>query len=274
MDRTSFKRIGVALALALIGFCIVVPAAQAQGGGRGPQVKVADAKPGDVRLIVSNGLRAPLEKVRPQLEQAVGHPLIIEYNASLAAKATIESGQPFEVAIVTPEVLDGAIAKGKVVARTRYDAARVPVAIGERGEAPKQDISSPAPLKKALLGAKGIRFAYMGASRPTLDKMIADLGVADAIKEKIIMDGPGAPGPNRQVELTPGEYELIINLASEVLPNKAQVYLGDIPKELQIPAIMAAGIGSNGDARTAKVVIAFLRGPAIEAGLAENGMHR
>ncbi len=263
---------GVALEFALV-FVAAAPAVLAQGG-RGPQVKVADAKPGDVRLIVSNGIRVPLETVKAQAEQAVGHPFVIEYGASRGLSATMESGQAFELAIVTPEVLDDMIAKGKVVAGSRYDVARVPVSIGLRGDVPKVDISTPAALRKALLNAKGIRYAYIGASRPTVDKMIAGLGIAKDIEAKTIMDGPGAPGPRREVTLGPGEYELIINLASEVLPLKTQVYLGDIPKEFQVPAVMSLGIGAAGDAKSARALIKFLQGPAIEPSLKANGMTR
>jgi len=249
------------------------PRARAQGG-RGPQIKVADAKPGDTRLIVSNGIRAPFEAVKAQAQQAVGHPFIIEYGASLGLKSTIESGQAFEVAIVTPEVIEDMTKQGKIVPGSRFDVARVRVAIGQRGYAPKSDIGTPAALKQALLNAKGIRFAFLGASRPTVDKMFKELALGEAIKDKIIVDGPGAPGPRREVTLGPGEYELIINLASEVLPMKTQVYLGSIPDEFQIPAVMAAGIGVGGDQEAAKALIKFLRRPAIDPFLKENGMQR
>jgi molybdate transport system substrate-binding protein len=270
--RTVSARAAVAVGL-VFALGHGVPAARAQGG-RGPQVKVADAKPGDTRLIISNGIRAPFEAVKAQAEQAAGHRFIIEYGASLGLKSTIESGQAFEVAIVTPEVIEDMTKQGKIVAGSRFDVARVPVAIGQRGDAPKSDITTPAALKRTLLHAKGIRFAYIGASRPTVDKMFKELAIGEAIKDKIIMDGPGSPGPRREVTLGPGEYELIINLASEVLPVKTQVYLGNIPNEFQIPAVMAAGIGAGGDQETAKALIKFLQGPAIEPFLKENGMQR
>jgi molybdate transport system substrate-binding protein len=244
------------------------PGAQgASGGGRGPQVKVADAKLGDTRLVVSNGVRVPLEAVKAEAEKAIGHPFIIEYGASMGLRATIESGQAFEVAIVTPEVLEDMIKAGKVVAGSRFDVARVPVAIGQIGEAPKSDISTPAALKGTLLKAKGVRWATNGASLPTINKMVDGLGIRKEMEAKLNT-------PRDQLNLMPGEYELNINLASEILPVKTQVYLGNIPKDFQIPAVMAAGIGSTGDQVAAKALIAFLKGPAIEPSLKANGMER
>jgi molybdate transport system substrate-binding protein len=257
------KSITVGIASIGLVFALLLNAVMAQDPG--PSAKVADAKPGQTRLIVSNGLRAPLEAIKEDAEKAVGHSFIIEYGASLALKNTIESGQPFEVAIVTPEVLDEMTSKGKVVAGSRFDVARVPVAIGQRGEGPKQDISTPDALKKALLNAKSIRYATNGASLPTVNKMIDQLGIASQMKDKTNQQG---------VQLGAGEYELNINLASEILPVKTQVYLGNIPKEFQIPAIMAAGIGSSGDQAAAKALMKFLQGPAIEPSLKANGMQR
>src|SRR5277367_6347114 len=100
---------GLALTLLVAG---AAPSGIAQAPEAAPEMKVADAKPGDVRIISSNGIRGVLESVKGQAEKAVGRRFVIEYGASKDLKATIDSGQPFEVAIVTPEVLDGVIAEG------------------------------------------------------------------------------------------------------------------------------------------------------------------
>ena len=253
---------------------LAVPVLGAQGpggpgaqGGRGPQVKVADAKPGETRLIVSNGVRVPLEAVKEQAQQAVGHPFVIEYGASQALRSTMESGQAFELAIVTPEVLEDMIKAGKVVPGSRVDVAQVPVSIGQIGEAPKADISTPAALKAALLKAKSVRWATNGASLPTINKMVDALGIRKELEAKLNV-------PRDQVQLAAGDYELNINLASEILPVRTQVYLGPIPSDFQVPAVMAAGIGMVGDQQAAKALIAFLKGSAINAALSANGMQR
>jgi molybdate transport system substrate-binding protein len=230
-------------------------------------VHVADAKPGQPRLIVSLGMKAPLEAVRAQAEAAVGHPLVIEYGASLTLKNLIESGQAFELAILTPGVLDELTAKGKILPGSRFDVARVPVSIGQRGDAPKCDIGTTEALKKSLLNAKSIRWGTIGASVPTINKMLEVLGIGDQIKPHVNMPG-GA------VALGPGEYELHISLASEILPLKDEIYLGDIPQAMNIPAVMAAGIGSAGNAEEGKALIRFLKGSAIEPALKVNGMSR
>ena len=67
----------------------------------------------------------------------------------------------------------------------------------------------------------------------------------------------------------------LINLVSEILPlTGGWSYAGNVPKELQVPVTMSAGIGTQGDAVAARKLITFLQGPAIEAGLKSNNMSR
>jgi ABC-type molybdate transport system substrate-binding protein len=72
-------------------------------GGRGQ--KVAEAKPGDVRVMVTAAIRTPLEAVRAEAQKAVGKPLVIEYGSARGnLKDQILAGQPFEVAMLLPDV--------------------------------------------------------------------------------------------------------------------------------------------------------------------------
>jgi ABC-type molybdate transport system substrate-binding protein len=81
---------------------------------------MADAKPGDIRVMVTAAIRVPLEEVRAQAEQAVGHPLVIEYGSARGnLKDEILAGQAFEVAILLPDVNDELAKQGKIVWRSR-----------------------------------------------------------------------------------------------------------------------------------------------------------
>ena len=46
----------------------------AQGGGRGE--RIADAKPGDVRVLATAAIRIPLDAVRAEAAKAIGLPVI------------------------------------------------------------------------------------------------------------------------------------------------------------------------------------------------------
>lgn len=260
------KLLNILCAAAVAGLVVSGQAAAQQVGG-----KIVDAKPGDVRLLISNGLRVPFEAVKAEAEKVVGHHIVAEYGSSRALQANIEADQTFEVAIVTPDVVDEMIAKGKVAKGSHVDIARVTVGVNQRGGT-KGDISTPGKLKDAILRAQLIRFLPTGAARPTVDNVLSKLGVAEAVKGRtggLIGGNSTEPMPGA------GQYELIFNLDSELLtPPPGQVYLGSIPKELQVPAVMTAGIGVKGDTAAARSIVDFLQSSALDPVLKSSRMTR
>jgi molybdate transport system substrate-binding protein len=145
--------------------------------------------------------------------------------------------------------------------------ARVPVAIGQRGDAPNIDVSTPAALKAAMLKAKSLRWSPTGAALLTVNKVLDTLDLREAVKSRHNLPGT--------VVLGPGEYELNIYPLSEILENRALTNLGPVIPELQIPAVITAVISSNTtDVAAARALITFLQGPALDPALKGSGMTR
>jgi molybdate transport system substrate-binding protein len=238
----------------------------ATGQERSARPKLSDAHPGDIRVFVSGALRPPLETVRPALEKQLGHPILIEVSESRVLQQEIEGGQPFEAALLTSDVIDGMIAKGKVARGSKITLSTVRLGVAARGDVAGLDIGTAASLKKAILGAASVRRFYgLGASVPMMDNLFAKLDIADALKGRIVPLGTGSPAP--ETALAPGQYALILNLASEVMPMKGWTYLGLVPDEFQMPIQMSAGIGTAGDAKPAAAFLKLLKGPEFSAAM-------
>lgn len=248
--------LGVVAAVALQGVAL----AQTQA----PQVRVANANPGDVRAMVTAAIRVPFDAVMTQARAAVGKPLVVEYGSARGnLKSEILAGQDFEVALLLPDVDVQTLAAGKILPGA-YEIARVPIAFGLRGDA-QVDVSTPAAVKKTLLAAKAVKYAPTGAALMTVKKVLGDLQIGDQIHDvSAVRDA---------VTLAPGEYEINIYPLSEILPNKALKNLGPVTPALQVPAIITATIGKNAnDPAAARALIRFLQSPAIDAALKESGM--
>jgi molybdate transport system substrate-binding protein len=232
-----------------------------------PGPKVADAKPGDVRMIVTAAIRGPLDSVLPQATKAVGKPIVVEYGSARGnLKDTILGGQDFEVAILLPDVNEQLLKAGKIKPGT-YRIATVDVALGLRGDVPDPDVSTPAALKATLLKAKSVKYAPTGAALNTVQKILSTLDVAASIKDSSKLKDP--------VELAAGEYEINIYPISEIIPNKALKNMGPVIKPLQVPAVIEAVIGAHAnDPAAALATIKFLQGSAIDPGLAAAGMKK
>src|SRR5262245_34335799 len=169
-----------------------------RGGGQ----KVAEAKPGDLRVMVTAAIRTPLEAVRAEAQRAVGKPLVIEYGSARGnLKDQILAGQPFEVAMLLPDVDEELAKQGKILPGSVV-IARVPVAIGQRGDAPKIDMSTPAAFKAAMLKAKLLRWSPTGAALLTVNKILDTLDIREAVKSNYNLQETAPLGP--------GEYELNI----------------------------------------------------------------
>jgi molybdate transport system substrate-binding protein len=265
MTIDSLKRGGVCVVLALLLAQSVL--AQAPNADPAMAQKVADAKPGDLRVMVTGAISAPLQSVRAEAERVVGRTVVIQYGSARGnLKNAILAGQEFDVALLLPDVNAELLAKDKILPRKRL-IAQVPIAIALRGDVAPPDISTPEALKAALLGAKSVKYGPTGVARDTVDKILRTLGVADAIKDSSKLERFS------DVPLAPGEYELNIYPLSEILMNKNSKNLGLVPAQLHVPGSIEAVVSKQAsDRQAAEAFIEFLAGPAIDPGLAKSGM--
>src|SRR5438093_13427670 len=92
-----------------------------------------------------------------------------------------------------------------------------------------------------------------GASRPAIDRMINELGVADRLKPKVRL----TKNVDQSMELVrTGQADLVITLISEILPAKGVAFAGPLPPTFQDYVTFAAEISAastNMDAAHARV---------------------
>jgi molybdate transport system substrate-binding protein len=251
---------------AIMGTAVVLsPSLHANAQSAAP--KVADAKPGDVRVIATAAIREPLNAVLKQAEAVIGKPIVAEYGSARGnLKDEILKGQDFEVAILLPDVDDEIEAAGKI-APGRFEIARVPVAFGLRGDVANLDVASPAAVKAAMLSAKSVRYSPTGAALMTVKKIMSTLDIADKIHDSSRL--------RAEAPLAAGEYEINIYPLSEIIPNRKLKNLGAVIAPLQVPAIIEATVGKNAaDPKAALALIKFLQGPAIDQALKDYGMEK
>lgn len=223
----------------------------------------ADAQGAPVRVLVSNGMKAAIEELRPQCEHAIGRPLDLHFNSTASVKKQIEAGEKFDVTIITTEAIGDLTKQGKLAASSRADLARSELGIGIRAGAPKPDIHTADALKRTLRNAKSITYPQDGASRGFIEKMFERMGIAAEIKPRIIL----APGSGPATEsVAAGKAELVITLFSEIVPIRGVEILGPLPGELHYDIRFAAAVsGATENPEAARAPIAFLAGPEAAA---------
>ena len=223
-------------------------------------------------VLSSNGLRTVLTAAAPQFERASGNQLAISYGVSSELKKRIESGEAFDVAIVTPPVIDALIARGTIAADTRAAIARSGFGIAVRRGAKKPDLRSVDALKTALLAAKSIAFAKEGAGGLFFTALVNRLGLSEQLSPKF---KPTVTGADVSEAVAGGAADFGVQPISEILFVPGVELAGSFPAAVQDYSVMVAGISRASQHRdAAKALIAFLMSSALEPELKRRGMER
>ena len=234
------------------------------------QVRAADAA--DIKVLCSNGLKAVVEELVPQFEQATKNKVVVTYTLAATIKQKIEAGEAFDVAFVTPTVMDDLIKSGKIAAGTRAVIARTGLAVATRAGGRKPDIKTVDAFKKALLDAKSLVYAKEGASGVAFAATIQKLGIADALKSKSKLT---ATGDEVGESVVKGESEFAILPVSEIVPLRGAEMVGAFPADVQTYIVMVGGASAASKQGAAgKELIAFLTAPGALPVIKAKGMER
>ena len=222
-----------------------------------------------IKVLSSNGIRAVLLELAPEVERATGHQLDITFNPANVLKQEIDAGIAFDVAILTPPVMDAAIREGRIDAATRRTIARTGCGLAVRAGASKPRVDSIDAFKQALLAARSIAATRQGASGLHFAKIIERLGIAETVERKVRWQAGGLTG-----ELAArGEVDLAVQLLSELKAVAGIDVVGPFPAELQHYTVMVAGVGRAAREPTAAAaLVEALAGKGAAALLASKGM--
>jgi molybdate transport system substrate-binding protein len=203
----------------------------------------------EITVFSSTALKAVLSELGPQFEKATGNKLILTTGPAATMKSQIDQGAAFDVAIVTPPLLDGLAGSGKIDPATRAVIARSALAVSVRAGAPKPDVGTADALKATLRNAKSIGFNGQGASRAGIEAMFAKLGVADDLKSKIKLLQTSSPEA-----VAKGEVELALSPMSEVIAVSDAQLVGPVPADYQSYVVLSGAVSAtskNADAAKA-----------------------
>jgi molybdate transport system substrate-binding protein len=237
----------------------------------GSQITMSQiAKAADVNAISGGAFRQVLTALVAQYEKESGNKVNVTYQTVGQHLKLIASGQePFDVAVLTPEAIDGLTKEGKVVAGSRADLAKTGVGVVVKTGAPLPDISTVEAFKRTLLAAKSVAYidpAAGGSSGIYVAKLLERLGIAKEVNAKAVLVHGGEVASH----IADGEAELGIHQISEILPVKGATLVGPLPPEIQNFTVYAAGLSTAAkDQETANDFIKFLSGshalPIIKA---------
>jgi molybdate transport system substrate-binding protein len=213
--------------------------------------------------VMSGG--APKEvfaQLAPQFEKNSGHKIEFVYAVMSALRDRIAVGEKADVLVMPVPLLDGYQKEGKLRAEGRVTFGTVAVSMAVRDGASQPDISTREKFRAALLTARSLVHPTPGVT-PTgthMGKVIEQLALGPDFARKVVH----RPALEGGVDLVAtGEAELGFYPTSEIVNIKGITVAGQLPPELQLRIVYAAGVTApSAVSEAATALLKFLSDPA------------
>lgn len=228
----------------------------------------ATAAAAELTVLGATGIKSLVDELGPEFERSSGHKLVVAFGGAAALRRQIDDGEAFDVAILTADVADELIKRGKLVAASRTDLARAGMGVAVRAGARKPDIGSVDALKRALLAAPSVTYARQAETGIYFAGLLERLGIADAMRPKTRSGG----GYVAEVVVA-GEAELAIQLVTELLAVRGAALVGPLPAEVQHYVVFTGSVGAQAkDPALARDFLRFLTAPAARSVYGAKGL--
>lgn len=220
-------------------------------------------------VFTSNSTHALLDELSAAFARESGHEVRIVADSAKLMMERIRSGQSADVAILGAAAIDELAAAGRIVPASRRLFSRSRIGIAVRAGAPRPDISSVEALRRTLLDARSIAHTVHGASGMYFPQLAQRLGIADAVRHKIVTRPGGLIG----TVVAAGEAEIAFQQIAELLAVPGIDLVGPIPGEVQVTYESAAGLFADSpQPAAAEALLRYFSSPAATAAYAARGL--
>ena len=208
-------------------------------------VAMPTAQAAEIQAQVTIAMRGPVGEMAAAFEKRSGHTIRMTVAAPGEIVAALQAGRHADVVVVTNGALDELDDKGVV----RRD--RVLLATSGFGWAPRSgdrvpDIATPEAVRAMLLGASKVIYndPKVAPSGQLLLRIAERLGVAEQVKAKSQVVLAGASVSTLANDKSPG---LVVAMAplTEIPGHPGTVFVGPLPKELQVRSGFSAVLGAR-----------------------------
>jgi len=223
----------------------------------------------ELKIFGSRVTRMVVDDLGPGFARESGDTLTVVTDVAAVMKRRIEQGEPFDLAVLVDFQADDLIRQGKLRAEGRADVMKAGIAVAVRRGAPKPDISTVAAFKQTLLAAKSIAYLKEGASTIHLEKVLAQLGIADALEAKTTETA----GESVSEMVAAGEAEIGIIVIPNILSVPGAELVGPLPAEIQSYITFTAAVSAaSPNQAAARAVIKLMQSPAGVQSIKAKGM--
>ena len=233
-----------------------------------PATAVAQAT---VTVFHGGAMTQPVKETADAFARSTGNTVANVGDTTGSLMKRIASGEKPDIIFVAGPAMDTLEKEKRIAAGTRVDLARALIGVGVRVGAPSPNLSTPEAFKAALLAARSVSYvspAAGGTSGTYIEGLLQKMGIADAMKSKIVYQNQGS---EVAAAVASGKAELGITFSSELKPNPGVRVAGVLPDAIQMPTIYSAAL-TPGASEAARAFMRVLSGPEGRAAIEHAGM--
>jgi len=228
----------------------------------------------DIRVLSGGAPKLGVTKCAEDFEAATGHTIGMEFATAPVLRADVESGASDADVIVAPEpVFADFQREGRVAADIRVRVGGIKTAVVMRAGADIPDISNVEAFRQALLAAPALVY-NQASSGQYIERMLAGLGIAEAVADKTIRTPTGAA----VIETIAGDAPvgaIGFGQMTEIrrLAGLGATLAGLLPEELSNTTTFIAGVSAGAQsAEAARAFVDYLASPSARRSLTELGI--
>lgn len=219
--------------------------------------------------ISSMATRQLLADLSRDLTTATGLETRIESVGGVDAAKRVQADEAFDLVFLAADAIDKLEAAGKVVPGSRVDLVHSGTSVAVPAGAARPDIGSEAAVRAAVLAARTVSYST-GPSGVALSKLFERWGIAEQIRDRIVVPPPGTPVG---ALVARGDVELGFQQLSELIHVEGLTIVGPLPEAIAITTTFSGAVCTTSTRPDeARQALAFMVSPGTAEAKRRQGM--
>ena len=206
----------------------------------------------EIKVLAYNAVNIPARELAAAFSKETGHQVTFTFGSPGPVNERLKAGEPFDLVVAATEAAQAREALWRAGTRLAAGARR------DRGprcaKASRSTSTCSCSTRKALLAARSLTLSDSrtgGLSGPNALKVLANLGIADQVKDRLKLT------PNGQEDLiASGEIEIGLYNVSEIPRAKGVVLAGAVPAAVQVYIVYDAAVPMTNAAPSSALALA------------------
>jgi molybdate transport system substrate-binding protein len=230
------------------------------------------ARAAELTVLTAGAFKSVAADLIAVFEASTGDKVILRNDTVGGLVRRIDSGEAFDVVLISPSGLTDLVKTGKVAAGSEIRLAKVGVGVGVKAGSPAPDLGNVAAFRAAMLQARAVAYidpASGGSSGIYLAKLFQTLGIADAMAPKSVLMKGGLAAE----AVVDGRADVVVQQISEIVAVPGVTLVGPLPADIQNETIYAGAVAAGSTVpASARALLDVLAGPAARPVLVAKGM--